>query len=112
MMSSISKDHAASMNPGNRHQSNYKDRLSFLSSLNENDEDSLDGKMNQHSNVAKAGGGGPNIGIAIKQVNHKSTDEQDESFDNNESISVNRVEISKFGTQEYHRMQTKESDQK
>ena len=67
--------------------------------------------MNKHSNAAKAGGGGPNIGIAIKQVNHKSTDEQDESFDNNESISVNRVQLSKFGTQEYHRMQTKESDQ-
>jgi hypothetical protein len=68
--------------------------------------------MNQHSNVAKAGGGGPNIGITIKQVNHKSMNEQEESFENDESISVSHVEISKFGTREYQMIQSKESDQK
>ncbi len=66
--------------------------------------------MNPHPNVGKAGGGGPNIGISIKQVKDKSMDEQES--DNDESSSFNRVQISKFGTREYHKMQTKDSDNK
>ena len=67
--------------------------------------------MNQQPTLGgKPGGGGANFGIAVKQVRDKSMEKQDDSFDYDESISANQIRISKFGTQEFQRMHSKDSD--